>query len=88
MGADLEGVRVRQVAAGLNLTVALTTDGRVYQMGDMGLQAKAPWEGCSLPTQVCVALLELPVNKSEGQFWIASAIKFLGYIHIVYRPFT
>ncbi|KAK9794046.1 hypothetical protein WJX73_005382 [Symbiochloris irregularis] len=51
----LKGLSVKQVAAGLNLTVALTSDGSVWQMGKTGAQCKGPsppWEGCNTPNQV------------------------------------
>ena len=39
VGGALEGLCVRQVECGLNLTVALTVDGRVWQMGETGVPA-------------------------------------------------
>lgn len=44
---------VDQVACGLNLTVALSTDGLVYQMGATGAEAAhVEWEGARNPTRV------------------------------------
>ena len=55
VGGELSSRSVRHVGAGLNLTVACTTDGAVWQMGTTTASTKgysAPWEGCSNPTQV------------------------------------
>lgn len=46
---------VRHVAAGSHLTVAVTTGGRVFQMGVTGASAPTrhcPWEGAVLPEPV------------------------------------
>lgn len=46
---------VRHVAAGSHLTVAITTGGRVFQMGVTGASAPSkhcPWEGATLPELV------------------------------------
>ena len=53
MGGALEGLCVRQVECGLNLTVALTVDGRVWQMGETGVPAEkgAVWERTHVPVQ-------------------------------------
>ena len=60
--ADVHGLIVPacalpvQVGCGYNLTVALTSDGRVFQMGATGAynpeEKKAAWEGATVPTQV------------------------------------
>lgn len=42
VGGTLEGRAVRRVAAGLHLTVALTTSGAVYQMGSTGASGGIP----------------------------------------------
>ena len=44
---------MRQVECGLNLTVALTVDGRVWQMGETGAPAEkgAVWERTHVPVQ-------------------------------------
>ena len=49
----LAGLGVRQVECGLNLTVALTVDGRAWQMGETGAPAdrRAPWEHAHVPVQ-------------------------------------
>ena len=49
---------MRQVECGLNLTVALTTDGRIWQMGETGAPGHklAPWEGAREPQQVTSTL--------------------------------
>ena len=55
VGGELAERSVRHVGAGLNLTVACTTDGAVWQMGTTTASTKgvsAPWEGCSSPVQV------------------------------------
>lgn len=54
----LEGRAVRHVAAGLHLTVAVTTGGRVFQMGVTGASTGkgCPWEGAVLPELVRGAL--------------------------------
>lgn len=70
---ELEHLRVRQVAAGLNLTLALTTDGKVYQMGETGVASKCRWDGCNVPEQVTAAggsklpLIGLCTNGSTAQ---------------------
>ncbi len=45
---------MRQVECGLNLTVALTVDGRVWQMGETGVASdkQALWERALVPVQV------------------------------------
>lgn len=50
----LECLGVRQVECGLNLTVALTVDGRVWQMGETGAASdrNAIWERALAPVQV------------------------------------
>ena len=54
VAAALECLGVRQVECGLNLTVALTVDGRVWQMGETGaaLDKLALWEHALVPVQV------------------------------------
>ncbi len=49
---------VRHVAAGLHLTVAVTTGGRVFQMGCTGATPgkHCPWEGAAAPELVKGAL--------------------------------
>lgn len=44
---------MRQVECGLNLTVVLTVDGRVWQMGETGAPAEkgAVWERTHVPVQ-------------------------------------
>ncbi len=53
VGGALEGVPVRQVECGLDLTLALSTDGRVWQMGESGAppDRRCPWEGAHSPEQ-------------------------------------
>lgn len=56
----LESRLVRCVSAGLNLTVACTTNGLVYQMGSTGAapcKVPTPWEGATTPTLVQGALV-------------------------------
>ena len=46
---------MRHVAAGSHLTVAVTTGGRVFQMGATGASGPlkhCPWEGATLPELV------------------------------------
>ena len=38
--------------AGLNLTVVLSSEGKVYQMGETGAGGRAKWEGCHYPELV------------------------------------
>jgi len=52
VGGGLEGLPVRQAAAGAAFTVALTADGRVFQMGSTGASGKAKWEGALSPEWV------------------------------------
>ncbi|GIL96509.1 hypothetical protein Vretimale_2308 [Volvox reticuliferus] len=68
LGDDIEGrlvpTRVRgdmdkhgvvQVACGWNMTIALSADGRVYQMGSTGAHTtdkNCTWEGAKVPTRV------------------------------------
>ncbi len=52
MAGPLAGRAVRDVAAGLDFTVAVTVDGSVWQMGALGASGKAQkWEACCLPEQ-------------------------------------
>jgi len=59
-----------QVACGLNLTVAVTRTGKVYQMGGTGADSeqtkRATWEGCTTPTLVRVQYL-IMYNVSKFQ---------------------
>jgi len=49
----LESKHVKKVACGLNLTVVLTKDGAVYQMGTTAAEApNVPWEGAKIPSKV------------------------------------
>ena len=43
---------VRQVAVGASFTVAITVDGKVYQMGATGASGRAKWEGAKAPELV------------------------------------
>ena len=43
---------VRQVAVGASFTVAITVDGKVYQMGTTGATGRAKWEGAKSPELV------------------------------------
>ena len=43
---------IQQVKAGLNLTVVLSLEGKVYQMGETGAGGRAKWEGCHYPELV------------------------------------
>ena len=54
MAGALDSLGVRQVECGLNLTVALTVDGRVWQMGETGAASdkRALWERAHAPVQV------------------------------------
>ncbi|KAL4459113.1 hypothetical protein ABPG75_013978 [Micractinium tetrahymenae] len=59
VGGALESRQVRHVAAGSHLTVAVTSSGRVYQMGATGASGaikNCPWEGATLPELVRGAL--------------------------------
>lgn len=53
VSGKLEARAVISIAAGLGFTVAVTSDGKVWQMGETGATGKSPpWEGSLLPTQV------------------------------------
>lgn len=53
VSGDLESEDVCKVSCGLNLTVALTTKGYVFQMGETGAQDQHyPWEGAKSPVRV------------------------------------
>lgn len=55
---------VKQVACGLNLTLALTQDGEVYQMGTTGAEAaQVPWERALLPVRVEGPLRRLKIEQ-------------------------
>lgn len=43
---------MRQVAAGSGFTVAVTTEGKVYQMGETGAAGRYKWEGAKVPELV------------------------------------
>lgn len=62
VGGQLQGLGVRQAECGLNLTVALSMDGRLWQMGATGAppDKRAPWEGARSPEQVT------PTHGSEA----------------------
>ncbi len=69
---DLEGREVVQVACGWNLTVAVTADGRVFQMGATGAynpeeKAVPAWEGSSSPAQVDGNLFGLFIEQVQGR---------------------
>eukprot|EP00210_Caulerpa_lentillifera_P001027 g990.t1 len=60
----LESKSIKQVACGLNLTVALTQDGEVYQMGSTGAEAaQVPWDRTSVPIRVEGALKKLKIEQ-------------------------
>ena len=71
----LQGLAVRQVECGLNLTVALTTDGRIWQMGETGAPGTkhTPWEGAREPQQVGYASAAFVGNTSK-QKWPGTAV--------------
>ena len=53
MSGGLDGLAVVSLAVGLNFTVAVTSDGRVWQMGETGAPGKGTaWEGATTPTVV------------------------------------
>ena len=62
MGGALERLGVQAVGCGLDLTVALTVDGCLFQMGSTGAPAdqRCHWEGARTPTQV------LPLQASPA----------------------
>ncbi|KAK9818108.1 hypothetical protein WJX72_007263 [[Myrmecia] bisecta] len=69
----LEDVKVRQVGAGLNLTVAVTVGGHAYQMGETGASGRAKWEGCKSPELVGGALSGFFVERvSVGMQHVAA----------------
>ena len=72
MAGALECLGVRQVECGLNLTVALTVDGRVWQMGETGAASdKRPsWERALAPVQVGV----LFGQKARVLAWVGRSI--------------
>lgn len=67
---------VAQVACGWNLTVAVTRDGKAFQMGSTeGFNSDekgVTWEGCSKPTQVDGNLLGHFVEEVRWECWTES----------------
>lgn len=62
----LETKNVKAVACGLNLTVALTKDGAVYQMGTTAAEdAHVPWEGATVPTRVEGPLKRINADQAQ-----------------------
>lgn len=49
---ELATASVRQVAAGSGFTVAVTSEGKVYQMGETGTTGRYKWEGAKVPELV------------------------------------
>ena len=70
----LAGLGVRQVECGLNLTVALTADGRVWQMGQTCAPAdsRAPWERAYIPVQAGAHLRNRPNDSSAHAMALAT----------------
>jgi alpha-tubulin suppressor-like RCC1 family protein len=68
VGGDLAATPVRQVAAGASFTVAVTLDGKVYQMGETGASVRAKWEGAKTPELVTRPLLlhHRPCGRLSG----------------------
>lgn len=61
IGHSLESRSIIQVSCGLNLTVILTKEGEVYQMGSTGAEdTQVPWEGSLIPAKV-----EGPLKKTK-----------------------
>eukprot|EP00210_Caulerpa_lentillifera_P007888 g7529.t1 len=55
---------IKQVSCGLNLTIVLTGDGEVYQMGSTGAQdSDVPWDRTSQPTRVEGLLLNRRIQQ-------------------------
>ena len=52
VNGDMATALVRQVAVGASFTVAITVDGKVYQMGATGATGRAKWEGAKAPELV------------------------------------
>jgi len=52
VNGDMATALVRQVAVGASFTVAITVDGKVYQMGATGASGRAKWEGAKSPELV------------------------------------
>ena len=78
---------MRRIAAGSHLTVAVTTGGRVFQMGVTGASSGAakncPWEGATLP--------ELVRGQLQGgcRVWAAGLLALLHpELHPVLRGCT
>ncbi|DBB18715.1 TPA: hypothetical protein ACH3X3_000321 [Trebouxia sp. C0006] len=64
---------IQQVETGLNLTVALTSDGQCFQMGETGASGRVKWEGCKEPELVGGALLGFAVERiSVGMQHVAA----------------
>jgi hypothetical protein len=75
---------VRRIAAGSHLTVAVTTGGRVFQMGVTGASSGAakncPWEGATLPELVRGQL------QGECPAWAVGLPALLALLHAVLHP--
>eukprot|EP00884_Botryococcus_braunii_P011885 jgi/Botrbrau1/20698/Bobra.0058s0027.1 len=70
-GGALEHTLVRQVECGLNLTVAVGMDGRVWQCGETGITCgRAKWEGAHSPEQVAGPLAGHRIER--GGSWSAA----------------
>eukprot|EP00798_Chlamydomonas_sp_ICE-L_P011987 gene11987-15081_t len=80
----LERRDVAMVACGWNLTVALTHEGHVFQMGATGAynpeeKKEVPWEGCLHPTQVDGNLFGMFIEEvSCGMHHVAVVASKLG----------
>jgi hypothetical protein len=77
---DLTGIT--DVACGEYFTLALNSEGEVYQMGSQGLQShtRTPWEGAARPTRVAGDLLNARITKLSCGRAHALAVGFL--IHL------
>lgn len=72
---NLQNMTVKKAACGVSFTVALTADGRIYQMGTTGAtntEEKVAWEGAKAPTLVDGNLFGMFIEDvSAGQNHVA-----------------
>ena len=78
VGGDLAATPVRQVAAGVSFTIAVTLDGKVYQMGETGASVRAKWEGAKTPELVMLLRTALQtLCKLLGRCCCSTELRFV-----------